>query len=258
MIIDSHAHLDMEDFDEDRSAVIERALEGGLTHIVTVGTNLESSVRAIELAEENRSVFATVGVHPHESKSCGKEVLDKLAELASRHKVVAWGEIGLDYFRNRSPRQDQTRAFDRQMAMARDVGLPVIIHNRDAHDDTLSMLKRYGKGENLGVIHCFSGDPELARIFMDLGYLISIPGTVTFKNAATIKEVASGIPLEHMLVETDAPFLAPVPKRGKRNEPLYVTHTAGEIARLRGIDYELLCAKTSENTRRVFRLDQVL
>jgi TatD DNase family protein len=199
-------------------------------------------------------IFATVACHPHNANECGPRALERLAELASEPKVVAWGEIGLDYYRRYSPPDEQLKIFTRQLEIANDLNLPIIIHDREAHSDVLTTLKKMGKGENKGVIHCFSGDADLAMAFIELGYYISIPGTVTYKKASLVREVASSIPLECMLVETDAPFLAPVPKRGKRNEPLFVTFTAQEIARLRDSEFEEIAAATSSNAKTLFRL----
>jgi len=252
MLIDSHAHLDMQDFDEDRVKIIERAVEGGVTHIITVGTDLDSSIYALELAKKHESIYAAIGYHPHNAQKCNSQFLDRLCEIALEPKVVSWGEIGLDFFRRYSPKDDQLKIFLRQLEIADDLNLPVIIHDREAHNDVFTILKKMGKGKRKGVIHCFSGDIDLAMAFIELGYYISIPGTVTHKKAVQTKEVASNIPLEHMLVETDAPFLAPVPKRGKRNEPLFVNYTAQEIARLRNIKFEKVAEQTSENAKTLF------
>jgi TatD DNase family protein len=254
MLIDSHAHLDMKDFDKDREDVIERAIKNGLTHIVTVGIDLDSSVIALDLARKHDFIYSTVGYHPHNADECDSRSLDALSGMASDSNVVAWGEIGLDFYRGYSSHDGQIKMFSRQLDMAHDLNVPVIIHDREAHSDVLRLLKKIGKGERKGVIHCFSGDTDLARDLIDLGYFISIPGTVTYKNASQIKAVAAGIPLECMLVETDAPFLAPVPKRGKRNEPLFVTFTALEIARLRGIGFDEVALQTSKNAKILFGL----
>jgi TatD DNase family protein len=254
MLIDSHAHLDMKDFEKDREKVIERAIQGGLTHIITVGIDLHSSLIALDLTRKFESIYSSVGCHPHNADKCDLRTLDQLAQLASESKVVAWGEIGLDFYREHSSREGQLETFLHQLELAADLDLPVIIHDREAHDDVLRILKRMGKGEPKGVIHCFSGDTDLAMTLIDLGYYISIPGTVTYKKASQIKEVACSLPLERMLVETDAPFLAPEPKRGKRNEPLFVTFTAREIARLREIDFEEVALQTTQNALRLFRL----
>ncbi|MBW1786923.1 MAG: TatD family hydrolase [Deltaproteobacteria bacterium] len=254
MLIDSHAHLDMKDFDKDRDDVIERAVAGCVGRIVTIGIDLASSRKALDIARNHAFIYSTVGYHPHDAKACRTEYLEELVAMAADPKVVAWGEIGLDFFRHYSPEKDQKKVFERQLEMARDLDLPVIIHDRDAHEQVFSALKRMGKGENRGVIHCFSGDLELADALIDLGYYISIPGTVTYKKASDTREVAARMPLERMLVETDAPFLAPVPKRGKRNEPFYVTYTAQEISRLRDTDVNSVAEATTRNAMELFGL----
>ncbi|MCD6296044.1 MAG: TatD family hydrolase [Deltaproteobacteria bacterium] len=254
MLIDSHAHLDMDDFDEDRDKVLERAAQGGITHIITMGIDRQSSIAAQKLAQKYDSVYSAVGYHPHSADGCETEDLDTLISMASEPGIVAWGEIGLDYYRGYSSPEAQQRIFSRQLEIADDLNLPVVIHDREAHDDVLETVKKMGKGKKKGVIHCFSGDIDLATAFLDLGYYISIPGTVTYKKAYQVKEVASTIPLETMLIETDAPFLAPVPKRGKRNEPAFVSFTAQEIARLRNIGFEEVAMRTSENATNLFGL----
>jgi TatD DNase family protein len=254
MLIDSHAHLDIRDFDTDRTDVINRALTGGLANIISIGIDVGSSLRALELASKHASIYASVGLHPHNASEFDSQELDSLVQIASESNIVAWGEIGLDFFRLYSSRDDQLRSFQQQLETANDLNLPVIIHDRDAHDDVFEILKKMGKGEKKGVIHCYSGDQDLAKAFIELGYYISIPGTVTYKKASHVKDVASSIPMERMLIETDAPFLTPVPKRGKRNEPLFVTYTAHEIARLRNIKFEEVARKTAENARNLFGL----
>ncbi|MBW1829742.1 MAG: TatD family hydrolase [Deltaproteobacteria bacterium] len=254
MLIDSHAHLDIRDFNQDRSEVIERAVSGGLTHIITIGIDLDSSHSALELAGAYDFIYAAVGYHPHNAEACTPQALDSLVQIASDQKVVAWGEIGLDFYRSYAPRDAQFRAFQQQLEIANDLNLPIIIHDRDAHEDVFEMLKKMGKGERKGVIHCFSGDRDLAAAFIEMGYYISIPGTVTYKKATQIKDVAASIPMERMLIETDAPFLTPVPKRGKRNEPFFVTYTAREIARLRNMTFEEVTTQTAKNTKKLFGL----
>jgi TatD DNase family protein len=254
MLIDSHAHLDMKDYDGDLSRVMDQARAAGLSHVITIGIDPESSRKARAIAHEYAYVYFTVGIHPHDAKAFDATAIDVLSQIAVDPKAVAWGEIGLDFYRLHSPKDDQLRLFQQQLERAYDLNLPVIIHDRDAHEDILNLLTKMGKGKGKGVIHCFSGDLALAKAFMDLGYYISIPGTVTYKNAAFIKDVASGIPLERMLVETDCPFLAPVPKRGKRNEPAYVAYTAQEVARLRKIGLEEVARVTTENAKFLFNL----
>ena len=252
MLIDSHAHLDMKDFEKDLDQVLDRALNAGIEQIVTVGIDPESSKAALELARRYDYISASVGIHPHSADDWDEGDLSRLRALASAPQVVAWGEIGLDFFRRYSSTEAQLRMFRLQLQMARDLDLPVIVHDREAHEEVYSILKGMGKGK--GVIHCFSGDRDLAEAFMDLGYLISIPGTVTYKKASRVKEVAASIPLNRMLVETDSPYLAPVPKRGKRNEPFNVTFTAGEIARLRNTTLEEVALQTTANTKTLFGL----
>lgn len=253
MLTDSHAHLDM--LEEDLDGILQRAREAGVRRIITIGVDLESSSRAVRMAERLGGVFAAVGFHPHDAADADKEQLEALSELALHPRVVAWGEIGLDFYRRLSPPDRQEEVFRAQLERAGDLGLPVVIHDRDAHDEVLSILRRMGAGPGRGVIHCFSGDLDLAMAFIDLGYYISIPGTVTFPNAARVRETAKNIPLERLLVETDAPFLSPVPMRGKRNEPAYVRWTALEIARLRGIPLDEVARLSTENAARLFGLN---
>jgi TatD DNase family protein len=254
MLIDSHAHLDMEDFDPDRQEVLERALQSGITHIITIGIDLPSSLKALELANVYDFIYSSVGYHPHNSNNIDQQALKELGKMVSEPKIIAWGEIGLDFYRRYSPPDLQMEAFKRQLEMAIDFDLPVIIHDRDAHEELLTILQKVGKGKRKGVIHCFSGNYDLAMALIEMGYYISIPGTVTYKNALQVQDVASRIPLERILLETDAPFLAPVPKRGKRNEPLFVTYTAQMIAELRNMDFKEVAHQTSENAKRLFNL----
>ncbi len=253
-MIDTHAHMDMNPFDADRAYVIERALSSGVDRIVTVGIDTESSSRAVGLAGEFTGMYATVGFHPHNARNFTKELADSLAEMASLPEVVAWGEIGLDFFRDNSPRDTQRKAFLSQLEYAMDLEIPVVIHSRDAHGEILAALKRLGKREGGGVIHCYSGSPELAWEFIALGYSISIPGTITYSKAADVRETAASIPLESLLVETDAPYLAPVPHRGKRNEPAFVSHTVKAIAGLRGVEFDEIAGATTANAEALFRL----
>ena len=253
MLIDSHAHLDMYDNERDLDDVVNRALQGGVTHIIAVGIDVTSSFRAAELAGRHECISATVGLHPHDAEKVNAEALEELKSLGGRPEVVAWGEIGLDFFRDYSPHKTQIEAFKLQLEMADYLDLPVIIHDREAHDEIFEILNKKG-GRHCGVIHCFSGDYELAMAFIDMGYYISIPGTVTYKKASVVQDVAARIPLGRMLVETDAPFLAPVPRRGKRNEPAYLAHTARKIAQLRGESFEEIARRTTENAKILFSL----
>jgi TatD DNase family protein len=254
MLIDSHTHLEMEDFDGDRDAVVERARQAGIEFMITVGTSIAYCKKALDLAGRYPEVYVAVGIHPHDVKDIDAATYDELRQLAAREKVVAYGEIGLDFFRNLSPRQVQIERFGEQLELAVEIGLPVIIHNREAHRETLDMLGSR-QGRLNGVIHCFSGDQTMARKCLDLGFAISVPGTVTFDKAEELRRVVQYVPLECLLVETDAPYLAPLPHRGKRNEPAYVAETAAKIAQLKGLSYEEVAFRTTENAKVLFGLN---
>jgi TatD DNase family protein len=241
MLIDSHAHLDMEEFDVGRD-------------IITVGIDIRSSIRAAALTKSYSSVFASVGIHPHNADNADKNDLKQIPFIATQEKVVAIGETGLDFHRNLSSRQKQIKLFEQQLDIAISLDLPVVIHDREAHEEVLNILFSFKRNGFKGVIHCFSGDYNLAKTFIDMGFYISIPGTVTFKNANEMQDVAVRVPLNRMLLETDAPFLAPVPYRGKRNEPCLVIHTAQKVAELRGISFEEVARQTSKNTCQLFNL----
>jgi TatD DNase family protein len=255
MLTDSHAHLDMDDYNKDLEEVLDRAVAGGVSQIIAVGIDIPSSRKAIELAEKYDFIYSTVGFHPHEADKVDVLKIDELVKLASgTKKVVAWGEIGLDFYRNYSAVQSQVEIFELQLDKALELGLPVIIHDRDAHDEVMGIVKKRKDKNQNGVIHCFSGDYDLAMAFIDLGYYISIPGTVTYKNAIKTQDVAARMPVDRLLIETDAPFLSPLPHRGKRNEPLFVKHTAQKIADLRNMDFEELALQTTLNAKRLFGL----
>lgn len=254
MLIDTHAHLDMDDYKNDLDIVLKRARGGGLSHIITVGINLDSSIKALDLAKRNVFIYSTIGFHPHHADDATDAQLEQLKLLGKEPKVIAWGEIGLDFYRCLSSWERQVEIFIHQLDLAFESDLPVIIHNRDADKKVMDILRDWKNKDHEGVIHCFSGDYDLARDFLDLGYYISIPGVVTFEKAFQLREVAAGIPIDRMLIETDCPYLAPVPKRGKRNEPLYVSYTARKIAQIRGMDFEELALRTSENAKRLFKL----
>ncbi|OPY90169.1 MAG: Tat-linked quality control protein TatD [Syntrophus sp. PtaU1.Bin208] len=253
-MIDSHAHLEMPEFDDDRKDVIARAKEAGVDVIVTIGTDLDDCFKAVEIAASFDSVYAAVGIHPHEVKKIDAQTYDQMHELAIRPKVVAYGEIGLDFFKNRSPREMQIRRFGEQLELAKDLNLPVIIHDREAHRDTMDMLSSW-QGSRRGVIHCFSGDYAMARKCLDLGFYISIPGTVTFAKADKLRDVVSRVPAESLLVETDAPFLTPAPFRGKRNESAYVKYTAMRVAEIKGMPFEFLAEITARNACEIFKIE---
>ena len=253
-LIDTHCHLDLEDFDSDRQEVILRARQAEVVQMVTIGIEARTSARAVELAEKYDFIYASVGHHPHEAETLTDDDLDLLKTLAAHPRVVGFGEIGLDFFRNLSPVEIQKKRFDDLINLGLETGLPLIIHDRDAHREVLDRLTSLDGGRNRGVIHCYSGDYELARKFVDLGFYISIPGTITFPKAVEVREVVKKLPLDVLLVETDAPFLAPVPKRGRRNEPALVRHTAVMLAEVKGISLEEAARATTRNARNLFGL----
>jgi len=250
-VIDSHCHLDSKDFDADRDEVIERAIAAGIEHMVAIGTgsgppDLEAGIR---LADKYPQFFATAGVHPHDASKADDESFKKLAELLKHPKVVALGEIGLDYHYDFSPRDTQRAVFIEQMRIAADANKPIVIHTREAWDDTLALLKQHWQGG--GIMHCFSGGPAEARQALDLGFHLSFGGIVTFPKALNVQESARVTPAGRLLIETDAPYLAPVPKRGKRNEPAFVVETARKLAALRGESLQSIAATTTANFRRL-------
>jgi TatD DNase family protein len=251
MSIDTHAHLEMEAFDEDREAVLGRAAAAGLTAVITVGTTLPDCEKAVLLAGSHRQVYAAVGIHPHEVKGIDAQTYDALSLLARREKVVAIGEIGLDFFYNLSPRESQLERFAEQLDLAQELALPVIIHDREAHAETLDIL-RSRKGRLQGVLHCFSGDRTMARECLALGFYISVAGPVTYPKSDRLREVVRDIPLERLLIETDAPYLPPQPYRGKRNEPAYVVETAKRLGEIRGLPAGELERLTADNARSLF------
>jgi TatD DNase family protein len=254
-MVDSHAHLDFSNFDRDREEVLQRAEDQGLKLIVNVGFDLLSSKESVMLAGQHPFVYAAVGIHPHDAAKAPSNYLRELEEIAHYPKVVALGEMGLDFYRDRSPRPVQRDVFRRQLRLAKKVNLPVIIHDRDAHEEVLKILEEEGLPAPGGVMHCFSGELELARKFLKLGLYISIAGPVTYSRNNKLSEVAAAVPLERLLIETDAPFLTPGPLRGKRNEPAYVVFVAEKVAALRGISVESLGRNCLENARRLFSIE---
>lgn len=253
MLVDSHCHLDFPDFEHELDTVIARARAAGVAGMLTISTHLSRFERVRAVAERFEGVWCTVGVHPHEAASEGGMTRDALVELARHPKVVGFGETGLDYYYEHSPREAQVRSFRVHIAAAREAGLPVVVHTRDADEDTARLLAaEYAAGAFTGLIHCFSSTQALADQALGLGLYISFSGIVTFKKADALRAVAATVPLERLLVETDAPFLAPGPKRGKRNEPAFVTHTAAEVARVRGLAPDVIAEATSANFFRLF------
>ncbi|MDF2500342.1 MAG: hydrolase, TatD family [Anaerosporomusa subterranea] len=254
MYFDSHAHIDDERFDADRDETIKRALDGGLAGFLNAGADMESSARGLAIAEKYPGVFAAVGIHPHDAKAATEADYAKLAQWALNPKVLAIGEIGLDYHYNLSPKEVQQEVFIRQLDVARQTGLPFIIHDREAHGDCMTLIKREAKGLP-GVFHCFSGSWEMAQELLALGLYISFAGPLTFANSVKLKQIAAVAPLERVLIETDSPYLTPPPHRGRRNEPLYVKLVAAELAALRGMEPDEVGAITYENAKRLFRLE---
>lgn len=250
-MIDSHAHLTMRKYRNDLDAVLSRAREGGVKAIVTVGFDTDSSAEGVHLAGEHSDVFAAAGVHPHDADTVDDFILNYLEELSADPNVVAIGEIGLDYYRNLSPRRVQEDVFVKQLALARKVGLPVIIHDRDAHRRVMEILK--SEKASSGVMHCFSGDMGLAKQVLDLGFYISFAGPITY-NGGRAGDIMRKMPIDRLLLETDCPYLAPVPFRGKRNEPAYVKHVLERAAQFLGRPVAEVEAITDENARRFFNL----
>jgi len=251
-MIDTHCHLEMKQFDEDRSAAIARALAAGIECMITIASDLTGCEGAVALAGKHDAVYASVGLHPHDAKDMSDAAFARIRELAASPKVVAIGEMGLDYYYDHSPRDVQRAVFAQQLAFARELGLPVIVHSRDSQEDTLRIIEE--SGVHNGVMHCFSGDVSMARRTIALGFHISLAGPVTFKNATALKEVAKMVPDDLLLIETDAPYLTPEPLRGKRNEPAFIVHTARHIAELRGVTFDDIDRLTTLNAKRLFSI----
>lgn len=254
MLIDSHAHLDDDRFDKDRDELIKSLESNGISRVINPGADLPSSIKSVKLSEEYENIYAAVGVHPHSADEMDEGTIEVLRAFGNREKVVAIGEIGLDYHYDNSARDIQRKWFQRQIKLAKELNLPIIVHSREADQETFDIIKSQSDGNLTGVIHCYSGSVELMKEYIKLGYYISLGGPVTFKNAKMPKEVAKAVPIDRLLVETDSPYLTPEPHRGKRNEPLFVRHVAAMIAELRGMTIEELARATSENTIRLFNL----
>lgn len=257
MLFDSHAHITDGRFDDDREDVIERARQSGVTGIINAGACMTSSAESIALANRYDFIYAAVGIHPHDAKTACEEDYEQLTEwVKTERKVVAIGEIGLDYYYDFSPKEVQKEVFIRQLTLAKKLERPVIIHNRDSHGDMMDILRTEGKGVQ-GVLHCYSGSVEMARELLKMGFYLSVAGPLTYKNAAALPEVVKTVPLERLLVETDCPYLTPHPYRGRRNEPAYVRFVAEKIAECKGVSLEEVALVTQENTRRLFRLEKI-
>ncbi|WP_299094524.1 TatD family hydrolase [uncultured Metabacillus sp.] len=252
MLFDTHAHLNAVQYEEDIVEVIQRAKAENVTHIVVVGFDKETITKAMELTNQYDMIYAAVGWHPVDAIDMTDEDLAWIKELTSHPKVVAIGEMGLDYYWDKSPKDVQKEVFRKQIQLAKEVQLPIIIHNRDATEDVVKILKEEKASEVGGIMHCFTGSLEVAKQCMDMNFYLSFGGPVTFKNAKKPKEVVKEIPMERLLIETDCPYLTPHPFRGKRNEPSYVKYVAEQIAELRGISVEEVATKTSDNAKKLF------
>ncbi len=258
MLIDSHCHLNFDAFDKDRSEVLARAKEAGIVAVINPGTNLEDSRQIVTMAEENPDVYVAVGFHPNDSAAFDEAALAQLRELANHPKVVAIGEIGLDYYWDEAPRPVQRRVFEQQLALAKEIGRPIIIHQRESAADTMAVLRQWGAGRDHPglVLHSFSGDQAMAEEAVELGFYIGITGPVTFKNARDLPAIVAALPPERLLVETDAPFLSPHPFRGKRNEPARVKLIAERVAALQGVSLAEMSRQLVENTVSLFKLPE--
>lgn len=258
MLIDTHTHLDDARYDQDRESMIERAQAAGVTTMITIGCDLATSRAAVALADRYPFIYATIGVHPHEVKHIAPSWYDELRSLASNKKVVAYGEIGLDYHYNHSDPEQQRQRFREQLRLANELQLPVIIHTREAQEDTVAILKEEDASSVGGVFHCFSGDTWLAKDALELGFYLSFSGIVTFHNAGVLRDIAKTVPTDRLLIETDCPYLTPVPHRGKRNEPAYVRHVAEQLAKTKTngqtCTAEELGRLTADNARRLFKI----
>jgi TatD DNase family protein len=254
-LVDSHAHLDFRQFSRDRDEVLQRAQDSGVKLIINIGCDLQSSQKSIELAEKYSLVYAVVGIHPHDAARVPANYLQELKALAGHPKVVALGEMGLDFYRDRSPRAVQKKIFQQQLKLAREINLPVVIHDRDAHGEILEIMEGEGLPAQGGVMHCFSGDLELARRVLKLGLYVSIAGPVTYPRNHKLARVASWVPAEKLLVETDSPFLTPNPLRGKRNEPANVALVVEKVAALRDVPAEEIGRICLDNTKKLFSIE---
>jgi len=252
-MIDSHCHLDFKDFDANRAEIIENALKAGVHTMINIGADMETSLNSVKLADEYDCIYAAVGVHPHDAKTYNGEIEARLYELTEHKKVVAVGEIGLDYYRDLSPRPLQKKVFERQLEMAVETKMPVVIHTRESFRDTVEIIGRYASRLKGGIFHCFPGTADDAYEVIDMGFHISVGGVITFPKAK-MADVAAGAPLDKILIETDSPYLTPVPFRGKTNQPAYVAYVRDKIAELRGISSEEVEKITDRNSRKVYGL----
>jgi len=254
MLFDTHVHLNSKMYEEDLDVVITRAIEADVTRMAVIGFDVPSNVRAIELAEKYDSIYAVVGIHPSDARSATAASWEIIKEQLKHPKVVALGEIGFDYYHDTSFNDIQRVVFERQLEIAKEMNMPIVVHMRDSVEDVYETLKEKGQGLG-GVIHCYSGDVDMMHKFLDLGFYIGLDGPVTFKNAHLVHEVAKSVPMERLVIETDGPYLTPAPYRGKRNEPAYVAYVAEKIAELKGMTYEEVCRITTENGLKMYRIN---
>jgi TatD DNase family protein len=255
-LIDTHCHLEMSAFDSDRDEVIKRAAEENIKYIINIGSDREGNIKGLRVSEKYPTIFSAVGIHPHDAKRLDESLYNEIKDWIKKPKVLAVGEIGLDYHYLHSSKNAQIEAFRRQAAMAREAGLPIIVHSRDAKEDTIRVLREEASGIQ-GVLHCFSGDADMAETALKMGFYISIAGPVTFKNAKNLQKIAGMIPDERLLIETDAPYLSPVPLRGKRNEPSFIRHTAQKLAEIRGVTIFDIARITVLNAKKLFNIGEI-
>lgn len=254
MIFESHAHYDDEAFDKDREELLNSFMDKGIEYVVNIGSTISDSKKTIELTKKYPFIYGSIGVHPSETKDMNEDDIKWLKEMSSLDKIIAIGEIGLDYYWDNVERAVQKHWFERQLDLAKEANLPVVVHSRDAASDTFDIIKNAKLDENLGVLHCFAYSKEMAKQYIDMGFYIGVGGVLTFKNARKLREVVEYIPLDYILLETDSPYLAPEPNRGKRNDSTNLKYVASEIARIKNIDYEEVIEITRNNGINLFRI----
>ncbi len=254
MLIDTHCHLDFKDFNDDLGAVLKRSIDSGVKFIINVGSSLEGTARSVEISQENEFIYAAIGIHPHEADKVSDNDFKIFKGFLEKPKVVAIGEIGLDYYRDISSRENQKRLFVRLLEVAKGAELPLIIHNRDSHEDMIDILKNIMGNSLNGVMHCFSGDENFLKTCLDMGFFVSFTCNVTYKSAGKLREIVKLVPMDRLLLETDAPFLAPQDFRGRRNEPMHVRYVAEEISKIKGLSFEEVAMATTNNAQRLFRI----
>ncbi|NMB44228.1 MAG: TatD family hydrolase [Clostridiales bacterium] len=254
MIFESHAHYDDEAFDKDREELLNSFMDKGIEYVVNIGSTISDSKKTIELTKKYPFIYGSIGVHPSETKDMNEDDIKWLKEMSSLDKIIAIGEIGLDYYWDNVERAVQKHWFERQLDLAKEANLPVVVHSRDAASDTFDIIKNAKLDEKLGVLHCFAYSKEMAKQYIDMGFYIGVGGVLTFKNARKLREVVEYIPLDYILLETDSPYLAPEPNRGKRNDSTNLKYVASEIARIKNIDYEEVIEITRNNGINLFRI----